>query len=471
MKFLTEKKYIAGACVLLLFVFGCRKKVLNEELNIDDPVPSIDAIYFAGGATTVFDASANAYSHVASNASAATSQMHAAGASLFFADFSEYGSNEPDGLGPLFIQTSCEGCHPNNGRSQPPMSEVDYDSGLLMRFSLAGAGEHGEPIPVPGYGTQLQTRAIAGQIPEGHFSFIYSNEVVTYADGQSVILQSPSHQITDPYLPLPNNILYSMRNASPLYGLGLLEAVPLEDILSRVDETDDDHDYISGKANFVWNEITQQVELGRFGWKSSHPSVAQQTAGAFTEDMGITSAGFFPIENGIGQSNCTIGFGSDPDVTAEVINQVSFYVSTLAVPAPRNQEDSIVMRGKQIFQDINCAACHTPQLQTGSHPIAELANQTIYPYTDMLIHDMGEVLADGRPDFDASTNEWRTAPLWGIGLTHTVNPNARFLHDGRAATLEEAILWHGGEAYWSIGYYKQLTAADRAALITFLESL
>ncbi len=471
MIFGNGKKYLAGACLLLLFISACRRHEPDEIEIIPDPVIPLAVEYFAGGATTVFDAGSGAYSHVATNASGSTSQLHQAGSDIFFSDFSEYGSDEPDGLGPLYIQASCGGCHPGNGRSQPPLSEVDYNSGLLMRFSLSGAGDHGQPIAVPGFGTQLQTRAMNGQQPEGHFNFYYSNELVTYPDGNTVLLQNPAHAVYDTYTSMPPNVLYSLRLASPVYGLGLLEAVPEANILSRVDETDDDGDYISGKANFVWNVSTQQMELGRFGWKSSNPTIAQQTAGAFHEDMGITSAGFFPDENGLGQSNCTSGFGIDPDVNADLINQVAFYVSTLAVPAPRNQEDPVVMHGKQIFHDLNCSGCHTPQLQTGVSSVSELSNQTIFPYTDMLIHDMGEVLADGRPDFEASTNEWRTPPLWGIGLTHIVNPDARFLHDGRAATLEEAILWHGGEANWIVGYFKELTEEDRDALITFLESL
>ncbi len=464
----NHNRFIAGAMALLLCFGACKK--IEPEIPIVYPTP-IDPAYYAGGTTTVFNQSSSAYIQWLANASATSIAAHQLGSELFFATFSEFGSASPDGLGPLFIQNSCVGCHPMNGRSHPPLTEIDYDSGLLMRMSLSGAGPNGEPIGVPGYGTQLQNRAINGVVPEGHFLFNYQNYIVTYDDGTQVTLHNPSHQLIDAYTELPANVLYSLRLASPIFGLGLLEAINAQDIMAGEDESDDNTDYISGKANFVWNVKTQQLELGRFGWKASNPTIAQQTAGAFNEDMGITSVGFFPQENGVGQSNCVSGFGMDPDIHEYMVANVANYVATLAVPAPRNLSRPDVARGRQLFNDLNCVGCHRPSWTTGISTIPELSNQTIYPYTDMLLHDMGEILADGRPDFDASTNEWRTPPLWGIGLAKLVNPNARFLHDGRAETLEEAILWHGGEAHWIIEYFKSLPAEDRAAVIAFLEAL
>ena len=456
--------------LLLLFIAGCRKHEPEPVIVIEAPVP-LDPAYYAGGATTVFNSGVNAYNQLIANASAVSAQLHASGAEMFFASFAEYGTSTHDGLGPLFIQSSCGGCHPLNGRSHPPLTEIDYDSGLLMRMSLAGSGTHGEPIGVPGFGNQLQNRAIDGVTPEGHFLFNYQNYIVTYEDGTTITLHNPSHTLIDLYAPLPPNVLYSLRLASPVFGSGLLEAIDASAIIAGEDESDANVDYISGKVNYVWNVKTQQMELGRFGWKASNPNIAQQTAGAFNEDMGITSVGYFPIENGVGQSNCISGFGADPDVSELIIEQLAHYVMTLAVPAPRNLDLPEVIRGRQLFTDLNCVGCHRPQWQTGISDIPELSNQTIFPYTDMLIHDMGEILADGRPEFEASTNEWRTPPLWGIGLAKIVHPEARFLHDGRAATLEEAILWHGGEAHWITDYFKALPAADRAAVIAFLEAL
>lgn len=455
---------------LMVLFFSCRK---NEEDNDDssDVISELNPEYFAGGDGTVFVTDATAFDRLIANGTPGMQVLHDQGRQIFFQEFVEYGTGEFDGLGPLFIQTSCGGCHPGNGRSQPPLTEVDYNSGLLMRFSLAGSGPNGEPNPVPGYGTQLQNRSIDGVAPEAHFLFYYNIFNETYADGSNFPMHDPVFNVIDQYTPMPPNVLFTLRNGSPVYGLGLLEAVSDEEILSRVDETDDNVDYISGRANYVWNVKSQQFEIGKLGWKASNPTIEQQTAGAFHEDMGVTSEGYFETEIGEGQSNSTTGFGPEPDVEESVIDQVSYYLRTLAVPAPRNLDDPQVMHGRQIFYDLNCNGCHTPQLTTGNSAIPQLANQTIYPYTDLLIHDMGEILADGRPDFDASTNEWRTPPLWGLGLTAIVNPNARYLHDGRASSIEEAILWHGGEAHWAKEYFKSLPAEDREALLAFLNAL
>lgn len=441
----------------------------SEEVKVTDT--PLNPEYYAGGSTTVFAADAGAYDLFIANGNSNSRAAFEHGRILFSREFVPYGEGEFDGLGPLFINSSCISCHPGNGRSQPPTTEIDYNSGLLMRFSLAGSGPNGQPMPVPGYGNQLQTRSIAGTVPEAHFLLFYDIFNEMHNDGATVPMHQPYHQMIDTYTELPPGMLFTLRLGSPVYGLGLLEAVPESQILLREDETDSNSDYISGRANYVWNAMTNQMELGRFGWKASNPTIEQQTASAFHDDMGITSPGAFASEVGAGQSNVTFGFGPEPDIDDNMISDISNFLRLTAVPAPRNLEDSEVMRGREIFYELNCIGCHTPQLTTGTSVFPELSNQVIYPYTDLLIHDMGEVLADGRPDFEASTNEWRTPPLWGIGLTLLVNPQARFLHDGRATSLEEAILWHGGEAHWAKEYFKSLPASDRQALISFLEAL
>lgn len=458
--------------VILLFVLllvACRHDV--EELTEEPKDESLAPEYYAGGSTTVFRSDVEAYNQVLANASPQVIDAFQQGVSIFLQDYQAAGSMGPQGLGPIFIQPSCVACHPMNGRSHAPTDELGLDSGLLMRFSLAGSGEHGEPLPVPGFGNQLQSKAIEGVTPEGQFTYVLHDMVETYPDGSYVLMHQPLQHIVDPYIPLPPNILYSMRLGSPVYGLGLLEAVPEEEILSRADETDSDQDYISGRPNYVWDVKNQAMALGRFGWKASAPNLDHQTAAAFHDDMGITSTGYFPVEVCDGQSNCGSGVGTLPDIDESTVHVVADYLRAIAVPAPRNLDDPQVMRGRELFDQVSCSKCHTPELHTGNAIWPELSNQTIYPYTDMLIHDLGEILADGRPDFEASTNEWRTAPLWGIGLTKLIHPSAGFLHDGRADTLEEAILWHGGEAHWSKEAFKQLSPEDRAALIAFLEAL
>jgi len=212
--------------------------------------------------------------------------------------------------------------------------------------------------------------------------------------------------------------------------------------------------------------------VGRFGWKANTPNLIQQTAGAYNGDMGITSD-LFPTESCAGrlkEPGCNNAHSAE--VNAGTVTDVAFYTQTLAVPARRHLDDPTALRGETVFYAAGCDGCHTPTLRTGELPgIPEVSNQVIHPYTDLLVHDMGPGLADGRPDFQASGSEWRTPPLWGIGLVNTVNGHTRFLHDGRAYNLMEAVLWHGGEASAARDRVKRLAQRDRDALIAFLMSL
>ncbi|MFM9984659.1 MAG: di-heme oxidoredictase family protein [Flavobacteriales bacterium] len=447
---------------------ACRHEGKNEESINDVP---IGPEYYAGGEGTIFSQDENAYTLPNTTLSAGNLDLFVQGETFFNAAFVPLNEGEHDGLGPLFVHTACNACHFRNGRSQPPSGEDDLLSGLLIRLSIAGQNEQGGPLGVPGFGGQLQNRALEGGTPEGKFTLDYTPQIVEYADGSNITLHQPYINIYNTYEFLPASVLKSARNASPVYGLGLLEAVIAEDILSRVDEQDADGDYISGRVNMVWDQLTQSMQIGRFGWKASNATIIQQSAEAFNQDMGITSGFLFPAENCDGQSNCNGGIGTETDITLEEAELVSLYIRGLAVPGPRNQGDPIVQQGKALFMLANCHGCHTPQLTTGPSPWPELSNQIIFPYTDLLIHDLGEVLADGRPDYEASANEWRTPPLWGIGLTKSINPDAGFLHDGRASSLEEAIVWHGGEALWARNYFIAMSASERAALLAFLESL
>lgn len=452
--------------LLLLSLVRCKDDVISDEYY-EKPDPELPLI---AGSATVNDGGVDAYSHLIPDMNASVAGQHAVGSDVFFATFTENPDAEFGGLGPLFIQNSCVGCIQAMEdlnllcRKWITIQVYSCDSVLQVKVHMVN------PSPCPGYGTQLQTQGVSGNEAEALYIFSYSNAVITYADGNSVTLHNPSHILINEYAPLPDNILFSMRNASPIYGLGLLEAISESDILALADETDADGNYISGRPNFVWNVKTQQEELGRFGWKSCSATIEHQVAGAFNEDMGITSEGYFPVENCSGQANCS-GASASPDITEQTIDDLANYSELLAVPNWRNQDDPTVQRGKEVFNELKCNLCHHEEFTTSGSVLPELNGIVIHPFTDMLIHDMGEVLADGRPDFSASTNEWRTSPLWGIGLTKLINPDARFLHDGRAETLEEAILWHGGEAHWTIEYFKQLPQADRDALITFLESL
>jgi len=341
---------------------------------------------------------------------------------------------------------------------------------MLFRLSIAGEDPHGGPNPVPGYGDQLQNRGNIGVQKEGDVAISYNDKTFYFDDGTSYNLRFPTYTVINTYTAFPADVMLSPRVAAPVFGLGLLEALSDADILSRADEKDTDGDGISGKPNYVWNYTTNSTTLGRFGWKANQPNLLQQVAAAYNQDIGITTS-VFPRESTLGQPQYD-GRSDDPELIDSLLYSVEFYVKTLAVPGRRNATDAIVQQGKQLFMSAGCDKCHTPSMRTAVNVVfPDVSNQLIHPYTDLLLHDMGDSLADHRPDFLATGNEWRTAPLWGIGLTQKVNGHNNFLHDGRARSLMEAIMWHGGEALQSRNKVKAMSSTERNALIKFLESL
>ena len=397
-----------------------------------------------------------------------------------------------DGLGPLFNSRGCQDCHLKDGRGHPPLSaDVPDDSGsMLVRLSVPPASDEekakleahrANSLPEPTYGGQLQDRSIQGFNAEGKLKIDYTEEKVKLADGETVSLRAPHYSLTDlGYGPISPDVMISPRVAPPMIGLGLLEAVPEEQILALVQSEAAKNDGISGKPNQVWSREHDKVMLGRFGWKAGIPTIAQQAAEAFNGDIGISST-MIPA----GSGDCTekqpdclnAPSGNSPnyqnvEVGDELFKLVEFYSQNLAVPARRKPDDPEVLKGKQVFYRIGCASCHNPKFVTGEVPgQPHLSHQLIWPYTDMLLHDMGEGLADNRPEGAASGSEWRTPPLWGVGLTETVSGHTLFLHDGRARNVTEAILWHGGEAEAARNKFAELSKADRAALLAFVNSL
>ncbi|MCB0522563.1 MAG: c-type cytochrome [Lewinellaceae bacterium] len=446
---------------VFLLLLGCQKD--------DQPKPDELEGLMAGGGTTVFSTGPDAYTFPLANIGGYLGQ-HAAGDAAFEQAFVTAPAPQFGGIGPVFNQNACIACHVRNGRSAPPVHTGDPATGLLLRLSIPGEGAQGGALPVPGFGVQLQTKAIFGEMPEGTLAVAYKQEVVEFLTGEKASLQLPVFAIENPYQPLPVGVLTSPRNAPPVFGLGLLEAIPEAGILALADENDSNGDGISGRPNWVWDIKEQRTVLGRFGWKAGNPTAVQQTADAFNHDMGITNS-YFPMENCQGQGNCQSGLSPGLDIDDDFVETTAFYFKTLGVPGPRGLDDEVVKIGRELFDAAKCSSCHVPKHQTGSDAISALSFQTIYPYTDLLLHDMGEGLADGRPDFSASGQEWRTPPLWGIGLAQVVNPKASFLHDGRARTLEEAILWHGGEAEASRNFYKNASKKEREAMVAFLKAL
>ena len=451
--------------------------ILLSACDSESPVavestPVFSTSEFSGGETTVFDASSHAFSIPAPNLSTAALAKHLEGDVEFEAVFVTAPAVVNPGLGPIYNNISCINCHSRDGRGRPPGVDEGLVS-LLFRLSLPKAEDSvagKPPTPVPGFGTQLNNRAIVEANPEGTVKIEYTEQTLTTADGTRVHLRHPNYTLTETYQPLPENVEVSPRVAPAVFGLGLLEAIPENAILAYADEADIDGDGISGKPNYVWDVVAQRYTLGRFGWKANQPTLLQQVAAAYNDDMGITTSLFF-VENSAGQSQLT-EHGVTPEVSDEILEVVAFYVQTLAVPARRDVDNPQVKQGEQLFAEAQCASCHVPTLRTGVLTgVPSVSNQTIHPYTDLLLHDMGPDLADNRPDFHASGREWRTPPLWGIGLVQRVNGHTNFLHDGRARDLMEAILWHGGEAEASRQTVKQMSKAERDALIAFLESL
>lgn len=409
----------------------------------------------------------NAFGQPATNLSEDEARLFDAGDALFTQVWAPTSADgRGDGLGPLFNADSCSSCHLRDGRGDPEGDEP----GLLIRLSVAAA--QGTALE-PSYGEQLQDRSVVGVPAEGTVRTIYVEESGNYADGTEYTLRRPVREFEDlAYGALSVDVQLSARLAPPVFGAGLLEAIPAESIVAAADPDDDDADGISGRPNYVVDNATGTLTLGRFGWKANVPTLSQQIAHAFVEDMGITSQ-MFPTEScTVAQAECaSASVGGAPEIDQDRFDALVFYNATLAVPARRNLTDPQVEEGAKLFLDLNCNSCHTPRQETGEHAIDALSNQVIFPFTDLLLHDMGPGLADGRDDGQANGSEWRTPPLWGLGLNQIVNGHTFFLHDGRARSIEEAILWHGGEAGESADGFKQLDADQRAALIEFLESL
>ena len=435
----------------------------------------------SGGEDTVQQSDTNAYSLPQGNLSMTKRLDFSVGNSFFRNPWVEApaSTDARDGLGPLFNTNSCQGCHIKDGRGHPPGVDEPPVS-LFLRLAVPADPELDADIlrkhgfkPAPVYGSQLQTAALPAAKPEADLIVEWTPVKETLADGTVVELRKPVYRIENPnYGPLPEDLLVSPRVAPQMIGMGLLEAIPIEDLQALQDTDDADGNGISGKLNQVWDLATEQTVPGRFGWKAAEPDVHQQSMGAFAGDMGLTST-LKPKTDCMPEQNCErFTHGGEPEVSDKVANFVTFYAKSLAIPARRDIGSESVREGARLFNESGCAGCHTPRHQTGEvADRPDLSNQTIWPYSDLLLHDMGPALADGRDEFLANGNEWRTPPLWGIGLAQVVNPQAGFLHDGRARTLEEAVLWHGGEAQAAADRYRQMSPEDRSALIDFLNSL
>lgn len=427
----------------------------------------------SAGAMTVADTSSNAYLRSSPLLDQVQLKQVADGRQFFETKWAFYWFEQGLwGRGPTSNAESCATCHMGNGRGKPPAGEEPALS-MVLRLSLPGEGPHGAPKPLPDYGDQLQTAGVPRLIaPEGQVHVRWRDKQIALAGDEVVSLREPIIRITDlGYGALGEGVLTSARVAPALVGVGLLDAVPDEAILTLAARAPVAG--IRGRPNYVWDVTAQRLVLGRFGLKANHPNLRQQIAAAFIGDIGLSTS-LFPEQNcpGAQQACRDMMFAGKPEITDYRLGAVDAYVRYATVPARRNVDDPEVKRGSQLFAEVRCAVCHVPELKTGpTAPLPALADQIIHPYTDLLLHDMGEDLADHRPDFQAGGRDWRTAPLWGLGLSATVNGNANLLHDGRARNVTEAILWHGGEGAISRDAFRSLPASDRAAVLRFLQSL
>jgi CxxC motif-containing protein (DUF1111 family) len=378
-----------------------------------------------------------------------------------------------DGLGPFFNRVSCSGCHTQDGRGRPPLDPGEPLNSMLMRVSIPDTKSPNGASPHPVYGGQISEDAILGVAPEGKTKITYQTVAGKYGDGEAFELQKPTYEITALAAgPLGDDAMLSPRVAPQVIGLGLLEAVP-EDVLTALSDPDDKNgDGISGRLNHQIDPMTGKLAIGRFGWKANEPTLMSQNAGAAFGDIGLTSPLHESENCAPAQADCiTAKKAPEIDLSEKFLGKMTLYTSLLAVPAQRNPGDPQVARGAEVFENLGCPACHVSTLKTGAAVLPELENQIFHPFTDLLLHDMGEALADGRPDFEATGSEWRTPPLWGLGLIKTVNDHNRLLHDGRARGFAEAILWHGGEAEKAKEAFRNAAKEDRNALSAFLGSL
>jgi CxxC motif-containing protein (DUF1111 family) len=480
---------IVGMCKLKSYRRSLRPSVLLPVLLLAAGAVAIGAddiedATLSAGSFTIQRFDRQAFSEPASVLTLKQRQTFMVGRSVFNRKWASVNSLNGDwGLGPTFVADRCSACHVNTGRGSPPQSSGEQLLSLLVRLSIPGADDHGGPKPHPNYGDQFQNRSLDGRnvdlayagapVPNEADLFLDWEETsVAFADGETLMLRKPKLRIENlKFGELDSGVMTSLRIAQPLVGIGFLEAVPEETLLAIAQLQRAQN--FNGRLNRVWDVVNKRMAPGRFGWKANVPNLKQQIAAASIGDMGVNSR-LFPEQNCPPvQIICAqLLPGNFPEIIDHEIDAVELWLQGLAVPARRDVSDSEVRRGAGLFAKAQCAVCHVSEMKTGKFSkLPQLSDQVFHAYTDMLLHDMGDGLADGRPDFAAGPRDWRTPPLWGLGLSQTVSASTAMLHDGRARNTSEAILWHGGEAEAAREAFRNMPKADRAALVRFVESI
>lgn len=448
----TELPWLSGLALALVCLFAVAPSSFADT-GTD--------ITLQGGDTSVNNTTTNGYEQPLANLSRSEAlQQHELGSEGFRRNFARAAVGGAIRIGPKFNNVSCVSCHTHAGRGVPVFSRTGSQAVVKVSSRFGNPSLPGGPIPVPKLGLQLGDHAISGIKPDVAIRLSWQMVAGSYPDGTPYHLREPRLSIKPLGASVPRSIMTSLRRPPPVFGVGLLDAIDDESIQALADPSDTNHDGISGRINTVWDVVKERRSIGKFGWKAAAPTVMQQIATAYAADMGVSNPVMPPG-------------AKKPDIDYHALLLTIFHSQTLAVPQARDQNVPAVIRGKEIFQSLQCNSCHIMTLITGRHDIPELSHQTIHPFTDLLLHDLGPGLADNRPEFRASGSEWRTPPLWGIGLTKSALNGGKenYLHDGRARTLEEAILWHGGEGKAARERFEQLSREDRAKLIEFLRSL
>jgi CxxC motif-containing protein (DUF1111 family) len=472
----SSKRSLRPSLLLPVLLLAAGGLAISED-GLDDATLS-------AGSFTIKRFDRQAFSEPASVLTLKQRQTFMVGRSVFNRQWASVNSLNGDwGLGPTFIADRCSACHVNTGRGSPPISSDEQLLSILVRLSIPGTNEHGGPKPHPNYGDQIQNRSMDGRnvdlayagapVPNEADLFLdWEEQTVAFADGETASLRKPKLRIENlKFGELGSDVMMSLRMTQPLVGIGFLEAVSEETILSIAEKQRAQN--FNGRPNRVWDAVNKRVALGRFGWKANVPSLKQQIAAAALGDMGVNS-NLFPEQNCPSvQTICAMQLpGNFPEIINHEIDALELWLQGLAVPARRDVNDSDVRRGAALFSSAQCAVCHVPDMKTGKFPkLPQLSDQVFHAYTDMLLHDMGDELADGRPDFQAGTRDWRTPPLWGLGLSQTVSGSTAMLHDGRARNVAEAILWHGGEAAVSSDAFRGMSKGEREALVRFVEAI
>ena len=376
-----------------------------------------------------------------------------------------------DGLGPVFNRVSCSGCHVKDGRGSPPPEGTDKFRSMVIKLGII---DNNALKPDPKYGFQLNDKSILGVPYEGKAKIHYDSKTIAFKDGSIIKLAKPKYSFFSlSFGKLNKNTKFSGRVAPAVFGLGLIEAIKEQDLLQNADPEDKNQDGISGRAHKIIDIVTNTEKIGKFGWKATRASLLHHISGAAFQDMGLTSS-FFTKQNCMEiQIKCKEQInGGTPEISKKQMERLLIYMQTLAPPKQRGLKNDAIIKGNNLFLKIGCSNCHTPVYKTGEHKgHPELSNKIIKPYSDFLLHDMGPELDDGLIEGAALSSEWKTPPLWGIGLIKVVNRHTRFLHDGRARSIEEAILWHGGEAKASRNNYLKLKQNERNYILKFLNSL